>query len=83
MTTRIFKLYFLRDQNSEYFNEGLLKINASTFSFVLCFKAINYAGSDDIARRLGRVHSLSSGKCEMFLCVSCHAFTPHVSAWKN
>ena len=24
------------------------------------------------------VHSLSSGKVEMFLCAPCHAFTPHV-----
>ena len=37
--------YFLRDQNSQHFNEDLLGVNASAFSFVLCFKAINYAGS--------------------------------------
>ena len=30
-----------------------------------------------------KVHSLSSGKGEMFLCSACHAFTPHVNAWKN
>ena len=29
------------------------------------------------------VHSLSSGKVEMFLCAACHAFTPHVNAWKS
>ena len=29
------------------------------------------------------VHSLSSGKIEMFLCAVCHAFTPHVNAWKR
>ena len=29
------------------------------------------------------VHSLSSGKGKMFLCAACHAFTPHVNAWKN
>ena len=29
------------------------------------------------------VHSLSSGKVEMFLCAACHAFTPHVNAWKH
>ena len=29
------------------------------------------------------VHSLSSGKVEMFHCAACHAFTPHVSAWKR
>ena len=28
------------------------------------------------------VHSLSSGKVEMFLCAACHALTPHVNAWK-
>ena len=30
-----------------------------------------------------KVHSLSSGKGEMFLCAACHAFKPHVNAWKN
>ena len=29
-----------------------------------------------------KVHLLSSGKGEMFLCSACHAFTPHVNAWK-
>ena len=29
------------------------------------------------------VHSLSSGKVEMFLCAACHAFTPHVNAWEH
>ena len=29
------------------------------------------------------VHSLSSGKVEMFLCAAYHAFTPHVNAWKH
>ena len=29
------------------------------------------------------VHSLSSDKVEMFLCFACHAFTPHVNAWKR
>ena len=29
------------------------------------------------------VYSLSSGKGKMFLCAACHAFTPHVNAWKN
>ena len=33
---------------------------------------------------LGRnIHSLSSGKDEMFLCTACHASTPHLNAWKN
>ena len=40
-----FFFYFLRDQNSQHFNEDLLGVNASAFSFVLCFKAINYAGA--------------------------------------
>ena len=31
----------------------------------------------------GIVHSVSSGKVEMFLCAACHAFTPHVNAWKR
>ena len=29
------------------------------------------------------VHSVSSGKVEMFLCAACHAFTPHVNVWKR
>ena len=32
---------------------------------------------------MGIVHSLSAGKVEMFLCAACHAFTPHVNAWKR
>ena len=44
MTTRIFFLYyFLRDQNSQ----DLLAVNASAFSFVLCFKAIDYTGASN------------------------------------
>ena len=31
----------------------------------------------------GIVHSLSSGKVEMFLCAACYAFTPHVNEWKR
>ena len=30
-----------------------------------------------------KVHSLSSGKVEMYLCASCHTFTLHVNVWKN
>ena len=30
-----------------------------------------------------KVHSLSSRKGKMFLFAACHAFTPHVNAWKN
>ena len=29
------------------------------------------------------VHSLSSGKVEMFLSAAYHAFTPYVNAWKR
>ena len=47
ITTRIFFVLFLRDQNSQQFNEDLLGVNASAFSFVLCFKAINYAGASN------------------------------------
>ena len=45
ITTRIFFFYFLRDQNIQHFNEDLLVVNASAFSFVLCFKAIDYIGA--------------------------------------
>ena len=48
ITTRIFFLfYFLRNQNSQHFNEDLLGVNASAFSFVLCFKAADYAGASN------------------------------------
>ena len=30
-----------------------------------------------------KVHSLNCGKVEMYLCAACHAFTPHINAWKN
>ena len=30
-----------------------------------------------------KVHSPSSGKVEMYLCVACHAFTLYVNAWKK
>ena len=38
---------------------------------------------DPSERHIRMVHSLSSGKIEMFLCATCHAFTPHVNAWKR
>ena len=38
-------LFFLRYQNSQHFNEDLLAVNASAFSFVLYFKAIDYSGA--------------------------------------
>ena len=50
MTTSIFLFNFLRDQNSQHFNEDLLGVNASAFSFVLCFKATDYSGA---SQRLG------------------------------
>ena len=40
-----FKKNFLRDQNSQHFNENLVAVNASAFSFVLFFKAIDYTGA--------------------------------------
>ena len=46
-TTRIFFFYFLRDQNNQRFNEDLLVVNASAFSFVLSFKAIDYASASN------------------------------------
>ena len=45
MTTRIFFKFFLRDRNSQHFNEDLIAVNASAFSFVLFFKAIDYTGA--------------------------------------
>ena len=42
MTTRILLNFFLRDQYSQHFNEDLVAVNASAFSFVLFFKAIDY-----------------------------------------
>ena len=38
--SHLFLYYFLRDQNSQHFNEDLLAVNASAFSFVLCFRAL-------------------------------------------
>ena len=47
MTTRIFFLFFfLRDQNSQRFNEDLV-VNASAFSFVLSFKVIDYVSASN------------------------------------
>ena len=45
MTTRIFYIIFLRDQSGQHFNEDLFAVNASAFSFGLCFKAIDYTGA--------------------------------------
>ena len=48
MTTRIlFLFYFSKDQNSQHFNEDLLGVNASAFSFVLYFKAADYADASN------------------------------------
>ena len=49
MTSRIFLFVFLRDQNSQHFNEDLLAVNASAFSFVLCFKVIDCEGASNYA----------------------------------
>ena len=40
-----FSIFFLKDQNSQHFNEDLVAVNASAFSFVLFFKAIDYTGA--------------------------------------
>ena len=45
--------FLLRDQNSQHFNEDLLAVNASAFSFVLFFKTIDYTGAS---------HCLINGK---------------------
>ena len=47
MILAFFLFYFSRDQNSQHFNEDLLGVNTSAFSFVLCFKAINDTGSSN------------------------------------
>ena len=45
MTARIFKKFFLRDQNSQHFKEDLVAVNASAFSFASFFEAIDYTGA--------------------------------------
>ena len=47
MTARIVLNLFLRDQNSQHFNEDLIGVNASAFSFILCFKANDYTGASN------------------------------------
>ena len=47
---------------------------------LLCYDNIN---DWPVYRIWYRVHSLSSGKVEMYLCAACHAFTLHVNAWKS
>ena len=37
--------FFLRDQNSQHFNEDLVAVNTSAFSCVFFFKAIDYTGA--------------------------------------
>ena len=37
--------FVLRSQNSQHFNEDLVAVNASAFSSVLFFKAIDYTGA--------------------------------------
>ena len=37
--------FFLRDRNSQHFNEDLVAVNDSAFGFVLFFKAIDYTGA--------------------------------------
>ena len=40
-----FFLLFFKRLNSQHFNEDLVAVNASAFSFVLFFKAIDYTGA--------------------------------------
>ena len=47
--SHFFLFVFLRDQNCQHFNEDLLAVNASAFSFVLCFKVINCTGASNYA----------------------------------
>ena len=47
MTAHIIFILFLRDQNSQQFNEDLLGVNASAFSFVLYFKATDYSDASN------------------------------------
>ena len=42
-----FLLLFLKRSKQSTFNEDLLAVNASAFSFVSCFKAIDYAGTSN------------------------------------
>ena len=39
------KKKILRDQTSQHFNEDIVAVNASAFSFVLFSKAIDYTGA--------------------------------------
>ena len=50
-------------------------VNNALLTYFIQYKKLAWGG------RI--VHSLSSGKVEMFLCAACHAFTPHVNAWKR
>ena len=66
---RILLLVFMLRQHTGIFS--------GTFSFYVS-KTIMSTSSC-----FGMVHSLRSGKGKIFLCAACHAFTPHVNAWKN
>ena len=47
MTTHIYLILFFKRSNGQHFNEDLLAFNASVFSFVLCFKAIDCFGASN------------------------------------
>ena len=50
---------------------------------LIMYSEIHTSIFEYVQQQLGMVHSVSSGKGKMFLCAACHAFTPHVNAWKN
>ena len=58
MTTCIFKKNFLRDQNSQHFNEDLVAVNTFAFSFVLFFKVIDYTGASHYVIQVLRIIEL-------------------------
>ena len=84
-----------RDRNNENLIHGLslyqsnlivicLKVTPVSFHEKCEISPIDMTSPDDeVITSRHMVHSLSSGKGKMFLCAACHAFTPHVNAWKN
>ena len=69
---------------SEYFiyNKNVFPLSTSFNSHSGSLNATSENQFHDFLMN-GIVHSLSFGKVEMFLCATCHAFTPHVNAWKR
>ena len=63
----------------------LLEVSEWTLSTLTGVIQVCFGVSSHLKKNLGlvKVHSLSSGKSETFQCAACHAFTPHVNAWKK